>query len=71
MTIEEEAMKAFEIADKESRKRGRKAIKQMFKTGTIPERDLENVAACRPNYRKSIRHLTIEDLIRMDIVRVI
>lgn len=57
--------------DEAQRRRANTALKQMVRGGVISEEDLESVACPQRGRRKSLRHLTVEDLIRMDIIRVV
>lgn len=61
----------FREADARMRRRSNVALKQMVRGGVISEEDLEIVACPQRGRRKSLRHLTVEDLIRMDIIRVV
>lgn len=57
--------------DEAQRRRANAALMQMVRGGVISEKDLESVACPKRGLRKSLRHLTVEDLIRMDIIRVV
>lgn len=57
--------------DVNQRRTGRAALRAMVQTGQIRRSHLGNPVSPSRGYRKSIQHLTLEELIGMGIVTVV
>lgn len=57
-------------ADLKDQRGARKALLEMFRTSSVRLSELDSVATVSRLQRKSVRHLTVSDLIEMGIVTI-